>query len=137
MAAMTALPRSPPRRLLTFDGKYLAATLLLLAIETFIALRVRDAWIRPYGGDVLAVIFLYCLVRTFLKLPVVPAVIGVLATAFVIEFLQYLNFVDRVGLRRCKVLVVVLGSSFAWEDLLCYALGAALVLVFERLRGKP
>jgi hypothetical protein len=113
------------------DRRYLSAAALLLLIEIFIALRVDDAWIRPHGGDVLAVIFLYCLVRVFLNLPVVPTALGVLAFSFVVETLQYLRFVERIGLTGNRLVEVVLGTSFEWLDLACYALGAALVLLYE------
>lgn len=45
---------------------YAAATLCLLLIEIFIACFVHDRLIRPYIGDVLVVILLYALLRTFI-----------------------------------------------------------------------
>jgi hypothetical protein len=125
-----------PRKLLILDRKYLAAAGLLLLVEIFIALRVHDAWLRPHGGDVLVVIFLYCLVKAFLRLPVVPTALGVLAFSYVVELLQYLHFVDLIGLRHNRLAVVVIGTSFAWLDLVSYTLGAALVLLCERMVAR-
>jgi hypothetical protein len=133
---MSESAQVPKPRLLTLDAKYLTAAVLLLLVEVFIALRVRDAWVRPYGGDVLVVILLYCLVRSFLKVPVVATALGVLAFSFVVEILQYFHFVDRVGLRGNRFAVVVIGSSFEWLDLVSYTLGVALVLLFERLAAR-
>jgi uncharacterized membrane protein len=45
--------------------RYLAAFFLLLATEIFIALFVHDKIFRPYVGDILVVILLYALVRSF------------------------------------------------------------------------
>jgi hypothetical protein len=137
--AMSERARVPKPRLLTLDAKYLTAAVLLLLVEIFIALRVHDAWVRPYGGDVLVVILLYCLVRSFLNLPVVATALGVLAFSYVVEILQYFRFVDRVGLRDDRLAVVVIGSSFEWLDLVSYTLGVALVLLFERIlaRSRP
>ncbi|WP_092559518.1 hypothetical protein [Anaeromicropila populeti] len=44
--------------------KYLIAFMGLLGIEVLIARYVHDTVIRPYIGDVLVVIVLYCLVRS-------------------------------------------------------------------------
>ncbi|HXU83759.1 MAG TPA: DUF2809 domain-containing protein [Polyangia bacterium] len=125
------------RRLWRLDPRYLAAALVLFLVEVCIALFVHDAWLRPRGGDVLVVIFLYALVRGFRDLPVVPTALGVLAFSFAVEFLQYLHFVDRLGLGRSRVARVVLGSSFEWLDLLCYTLGIVVVLLYEWKRQAP
>ena len=55
-----------------FQLHYFLLTLLLLGVEIFIGACMHDAVIRPYGGDVLVVILLYCLIRSFWQLPVVP-----------------------------------------------------------------
>ncbi len=109
------------------NGRYLTAAVLLLLLEIFIALRVHDAWIRPHGGDVLVVILLYCLVKAFLNVPVVPTALGVLMFSFLVETLQYFRFVERVGLKGNRLATVVLGSTFEVLDLLSYTVGVALV----------
>jgi hypothetical protein len=124
------------RKLLSLDWRYLTAAVVLFLVEVFIALRVHDAWIRPHGGDVLVVIFLYCLVRAFLRLPVVATVLGVLAFSYLVEILQYFHFVELIGLRHNKLAVIVIGTSFAWLDLVSYTLGAALVLLGERVVAR-
>ena len=42
---------------------YLTAFLALLCIEILIGAFVHDAFVRPYVGDVLVVILIYCLIR--------------------------------------------------------------------------
>jgi Protein of unknown function (DUF2809) len=123
----------PRKRLWTVNKRYLAAAVLLLLVEIYIALRVHDTWIRPYGGDVLVVIFLYCLARAFLKVAIVPTAVGVLVFSFVVEILQFFRFVERMGLKHNRFAVVVIGSSFEWLDLVSYSVGAVLVLLFEAL----
>jgi hypothetical protein len=56
----------------------------------------------------------------------------VLIFAYLIEFLQLLNFADRIGLKPGDVGYVVLGNSFDWKDLLMYAIGIALVAIVDR-----
>ena len=53
---------------------YGAAFLVLMAVETLIALYVHDRVVRPYVGDMLVVLVVYCFVRisvsyTHLTLP--------------------------------------------------------------------
>lgn len=129
---------TPPqsRRLWVFNKKYILGAILHLLVEVFIALRVHDRWIRPNGGDVLVIPLLYCLMRSFLNVPVFATAVGVLAFSFLVEILQYFRFVDRIGLGSNRFARVVMGSSFEGLDLLSYALGAALILLGERVASR-
>ena len=49
---------------------YGAAFLVLMAVETLIALYVHDKVIRPYVGDLLVVLVVYCFVRIFVPVKV-------------------------------------------------------------------
>ena len=120
--------------MLTVNKNYLYFTVLLFIVETLIAIYVHDQFIRPYLGDVLVVILIYCFVRSFLKIPVVPAAFGVLLFSYFIELLQYFNFVTVVGLENHKIARIVLGSSFEWLDIVAYTFGFFLVLLLENLR---
>jgi hypothetical protein len=101
-------------------------------IEVGIALYVDDTFIRPYFGDVLVVILLYCFVKSFLKLPVATVALFVLLFTFTIEFLQYLNIVEKLGLQNSKLARTVIGTSFSWEDVVCYVVGITIVLAVEK-----
>ena len=120
--------------MLTVNKNYLFVTVLLFIVETLIAIYVHDQFIRPYLGDVLVVILIYCFVRSFLKIPVVLAAFGVLLFSYFIELLQYFNFVTVVGLENHKIARIVLGSSFEWLDIVAYTFGFFLVLLLENLR---
>jgi hypothetical protein len=115
-----------------FNKIYFALTVIFFLIEVFIALYIKDNFIRPYFGDVLVVILIYCFVKSFFDFPKMQTAIGVLAFAFLIEFLQYLNIVSVLGLEHNKIARVVIGTSFAWEDILCYIVGIAFVLLVEK-----
>ena len=115
-----------------FRKSYFLAAVLIFFIEVFIAVYVRDGIIRPYGGDVLVVIFLYFLLRSFFKISSTKAILGVLAFAFFIEGLQHFQLVNVLGLREKKIASVVLGSHFEWLDILAYCLGAIILLIFEK-----
>ncbi len=122
--------------MLTFNKNYFAFTILIFCIEVVIALFVNDSFIRPYLGDVLVVILIYCFLKSFLKLPVVVVAIFVLIFSFTIEFLQFLNIVEKLGLEKSKIARTVIGTSFSWMDLLAYVTGIIIVLVVEKYRFK-
>jgi hypothetical protein len=121
-----------------FRRKYFYLTLILLLIEIFIGVYVRDSFVRPFFGDVLVVILVYCFIQSFWKIQPVKAMAGVFVFACVVEGLQYLNIVGKLGLRPYKLLVIILGSSFDWGDILAYAVGSTIVIFVEsKLRLKP
>lgn len=115
-----------------FNKNYFLVTILVFISEVFIALFIDDSFVRPYLGDVLVVILIYCFVKSFLKLPVLLVTLFVLLFAFTIELLQYINLVEKLGLEKSKVARTVIGTSFAWEDLLCYVVGIVVVIVIEK-----
>ena len=117
---------------LNFDKKYAILTLLLFIIEVGIALFVRDRIVRPYIGDLLVVILLYCAFKSVVNVPVKIAIVAVLCFAYTIETLQYLHIVEKIGLQHSRVAVVVIGNSFSWEDIAMYTAGALLVFIAER-----
>ena len=114
-----------------FRKNYFLLTIILLFTEICIAVFINDRFIRPYLGDFLVVILLYCFVRSFFNVPVNQTAIGVLIFAFVIEGLQYIQLVNILGLQDSKLAGVVLGNSFSWMDMLTYVLGIALVMAYE------
>ncbi len=119
-----------------FRINYLFATILLLLVEVGIALFVRDSFVRPYLGDVLVVILLYCFVMTFLNLRPLTAALGVLLFAFTIEILQFFDTVELLGLQGNKIAETLLGNHFDWKDMLAYVVGVALILLFDRRQGS-
>lgn len=119
---------------MTFRPGYALAAALLFAVEVCIALFVRDAFVRPYLGDVLAVILVYCGLRAVTRLEVIPAVALAEGIAFAVEFGQLIGILDILGLRSNTVARIVLGSGFELEDLLAYMAGAAIVLLVEAQR---
>lgn len=118
--------------MLVFNKNYFGLAVLIFTLEVLIALFVRDSFIRPYFGDVLVVILIYCFVRSFFRIPVFVLAMGVLAFSFTIEFLQYLHIVDKLGLKESAIARTVIGTSFAWNDILAYIAGIAIVLLVEK-----
>lgn len=118
--------------MLSFNKNYFAFTILIFLIEVLIALFVNDTFIRPYLGDVLVVVLIYCFLKSFLRLPVLPVAVFVLFFSFTIEFLQFLNIVEKLHLEHSRIARTVIGTSFSWMDLLMYVAGIAIVIVVEK-----
>jgi hypothetical protein len=112
------------------NSKYILLTLLLLIIEITIAVFVRDQFIRPFFGDFLAVILVYCGLRIFKQNILKTALISLLI-AYFIEILQYFKFIEITGLIKYKVLAILIGNSFSWLDILAYSLGFVFILLIE------
>jgi len=118
--------------MLTFNKNYFIFTILIFLMEVLIALFVNDSFVRPYLGDVLVVILIYCFIKAFLNLPVLPVALFVLVFAFTVEFLQFLNIVEKLHLEKSKIARTVIGTSFSWIDLLTYIIGISIVVFAEK-----
>lgn len=116
--------------------KYLITFTILLCIEILIAICVHDTFIRPYVGDLLVVVVLYCIVRVIIpdKYRLMPFWIFVFA-AF-IECLQYLKWVERLGIENNAFLRILMGATFDWKDIVCYGIGCILLGIYEWLIQK-
>lgn len=106
----------------------------LLGVEVLLAQRVHDRFIRPYAGDFLVPIFLYCLVQSVGQRPVKPVLATVLLFSYLVEIGQYFHLVAWLGLGHSRLVRIVLGSTFSGADILAYTLGALLVLTVEQAR---
>ena len=122
--------------MLTFNRNYVTLATLLFITEVLIALFIHDSFVRPYLGDALVVILLYCLIKSFLNLPVYLACLLTLTFAYIIEFLQYLNIVEMLKLEKSGLARIVLGTSFSKLDLLAYSVGIFVVWVTEKKLAK-
>jgi Rad3-related DNA helicase len=122
--------------MLRFQRQYFILTIILFLIEVLIAMYAHDKIVRPYIGDFLVVILLYCFLKSFLTTSVFTTAVSVLLFSYTIETLQYFNLVDRLGLHHSRLATIIIGSSFEWIDLVAYTAGIAVVLYIEKLRMK-
>ena len=116
--------------------KYLAAFAVIFLIEAAIALWVHDRFVRPYIGDALVVVLVYCFVRIIIPAGVRHLVLYVFLFAVCVEFLQYFHLVELLGLQGCRVARIILGSVFDWKDIACYAAGCVGLWGYERLEHR-
>ena len=106
---------------------------LLLATEIYIALFVRDSFVRPYVGDMLVTLLIGAFCRIFF--PERPRLLAVYVFLFaaLVEVGQYFDFVALLGLADNRFFSILLGRSFSWLDLLCYAVGCLALFGLERV----
>ncbi len=115
-----------------FDKKYFALTLLLFIVEIFIALYVNDRVIRPFVGDALVVVLIYCFLRIFFKVNRFKIAVGVLLFACAVEILQYFDYVKILGLENNRILSVAMGRTFELTDFAAYFAGFILIVLIEK-----
>lgn len=111
---------------------YIISFIVIFCIEVLIALYVRDSFVRPYLGDVLVVVLVYCFVRIFLPTGISKMPFYVFLFACFVEVMQYFQLADTLGVTN-RAARIVLGSTFDWKDIASYAVGCVLIILFERL----
>ena len=115
---------------------YMLATLILLGIEVYIALFVRDAVVRPYVGDMLVVVVIYTFVRIFVPEKVRFLPLYVFLFAALVEGLQAIHIVELLGLSAYPFFSILIGATFDGKDIICYAVGCILLGGYEILKRK-
>jgi len=117
-----------------FDRISALFALLWFAVLVWLATGGANlGWLRGFGGDVLAVIWLYCLLRAALDAPAHWLAAAALACGLIIEFGQYLaaTFHWQIGNRALRI---VLGATPDWLDVLAYCIGFVLILAARQTR---
>lgn len=133
----TGLPRARRASSLRFSAGFFLLALLLFALEVIIAMRLPHvSWIRAYLGDVLVVVLIYAAVRSVVRVNDLALLLAVFAFACSIELAQYFTVAERLGFVRGDLMYTVIGNTFSWADVACYAVGclatAGVVVLFRR-----
>lgn len=117
-----------------FSLKYLLASIFIFLIEVLIATKLKDIFfVRAYLGDVIVVMLLYTLVKSFFRVSNKKLILGILIFSCVVEFAQYFNIAEKLGFRPGSLMYIVIGNSFSWIDILCYAVGCLLLYLFVKM----
>jgi len=115
-----------------FDKNSLIIAVIIFFIEVLIALFVDDSFIRPYGGDILVVILIYYFLKSFVQIKPLYLAITVVLFAYAIEVGQYFKLVEVLGLQDYKMMRIIIGTSFAWGDIICYTIGGIICYLIDR-----
>ena len=97
--------------MLRFDKKSFFIASIIFIIEVIIALYIKDKIIRPFVGDILVVIFIYYFIKAFINIKPLYIAIFTLLFSFVVEILQYFNFITLIGLEHNKAAKIILRNE--------------------------
>ena len=90
---------------------------------------------RHYLGDVLAVILLYALARVIFSVTPSKLPLKIFVFAAALEIAQYFGVVQILSIEN-KILKIMIGGTFDFTDLLCYAVGCVLASAYEKFESK-
>lgn len=91
--------------------RYGLAFLLIFITELLIGIYVRDSFIRPFVGDLLVVVLIYCFLMTFLKKNPITVAIGVFVFACIVELNQYFKLNNVLAFEENGFSDVILGVA--------------------------
>ena len=116
--------------------KYASIFIILLIVEICIALFIHDNIIRPFVGDALVVVLIYFFIRSFISKHIRFLPVYIFLFACLIEVGQYFNLVSLLHMQNIKVVKIILGSTFDFNDIFCYFIGTILILAYEVISEK-
>lgn len=105
-------------------------------VEVLIALFVHDSFIRPFGGDILVTILLCLFFRAFfpVKTKLLPVYVFLFAVA--VEICQYFDIVKLLGFENNVLISTLVGRSYSFVDIICYAVGCIAFFIVEQIFQK-
>ncbi len=110
-----------------FKRKYFVVAMACLLMGFLIVTVFQDwGFIRGFLGDVLVVVFLYCLAKSVYAFKSVPLAIGIWLFALATEVSQYFKLANKLQWHN-KLSEILLGSTFDFWDIIAYTIGAVLV----------
>ena len=116
---------------------YIIGFLLFVALEFAIGIFCHDNWIRYYFGDVVVEWVLYLFIRSIIpdKINSYALAGGVLGFSLLTEFLQKIHIADILGIKN-RFLRILIGTSFAVEDIWCYIIGTAVICLLIFIKNE-
>ena len=116
-------------------GFFMLGSIILLAVEILIALYAKDNFIRTFVGDVIVVMLIYSVIRTFVKkyIRLLPFWVFIFAAAY--ECLQMFNLPLLLGVSNNRILTIILGTTFDVLDIFAY-FGGMVVLFTCQFFGE-
>ena len=119
-----------------FDPASFLRAVLLFGILVLLAVFGRDlGWVRGFVGDVLAVAWVFYVIRAFVRADPAPVAVVAFVAGAAVELVQYLLVLANVRIPN-RTLRIVFGATPDWWDILAYAIGAVLVFGLTLLEAK-
>ncbi|SMP03969.1 DUF2809 domain-containing protein [Chryseobacterium profundimaris] len=117
---------------LKFNLTYFLISLFIFIIEVLIATIFNNIFfVRAYLGDVLVVMLLFTLVKSFIIIKNnYNLILGIFLFSCLVEWAQYFHIAEKMGLPPGSIMYIIVGNSFSWIDIVCYAAGCLLLFPF-------
>lgn len=117
-----------------FSSRNLLIAILIFFAEVLIATKLKDIYfVRAYLGDVLVVMLMYYFIKAFFDCSSTKLIIGIFIFSCFIEFAQYFHFGELLGFKDNRIMMIILGNSFSWIDIICYLAGCLLLFLLIQL----
>jgi hypothetical protein len=118
---------------LRFDREAALWAVLIFIVEVLIAtVWSHHRWLRSFVGDVLAVVWVYFLLKMVVKANTLSLALAAFAVGCLVELAQYVAAVNGWHVEN-RVVRIVLGSVADWMDVLAYGCGFLMALGLESL----
>ena len=117
---------------LKFNLTYFLISLFIFIIEVLIATIFNNIFfVRAYLGDVLVVMLLFTLVKSLIIIKNnYNLILGIFLFSCLVEWAQYFHIAEKIGLPPGSIMYIIVGNSFSWIDIVCYAAGCLLLFPF-------
>ena len=97
-----------------------------------IALFAKNSFIRNSLGDILVVLLIYCMIKSFIRNKIKLLWFYIFIFASLVEIGQYFHLIDLLGLSECKIARIVIGTTFDIKDIVCYLAGCIGIWIYEK-----
>ena len=114
---------------------FIISSITLLAVEIVIGLYVHDSFVRPYLGDTLVVILIWCVLRIVFPTGKPWLSAAVFLFAVLVETTQIFPLCDLLGIKNALVRTLM-GTSFAWGDIVAYLAGCLVTAAGDMMLMK-
>lgn len=119
-----------------FNLKYFLIFISIFIIEVIIAIYIKDNFIRPYFGDYLVIFLVNYFLLSFINADKNKIALGVLVFAFTVEIIQYFQVLSYFDLEKNRILRIVAGNTFSFEDLFIYTIAFFTIIFFNSYSRK-
>jgi len=121
-----------------FNLKYFLIAIAIFILEVLIATKLKDIFfVRAYLGDVFVVMLMYYFIKAFFDFNPAKLIIGIFIFSCMIEFAQYFHFGELMGFKNNRMMMIILGNSFSWIDIVCYFAGCVVLFFIESKIYRP
>ncbi|MUT67415.1 DUF2809 domain-containing protein [Paenibacillus sp. NEAU-GSW1] len=120
--------------MIRFNNKYMISFILLFLAELVIALFLHDSFIRPYIGDMLVVVLMYCFIKSIFSVHTKLLPFYIFVFSINIEICQWYEFVKLIHMETNVFIKTLFGSVFDIKDIYSYFAGCLILYILQKIQ---